>query len=238
MLIKLTKIVVIGLFTAALTSCAARGPIGQASDIKVTDLTALPPPALPPYKIGEQEEVDIRVLGSDLLTGKYLTDEQGLLVLPLVGEIHANGLTANELARVIEGRLRGNLMIDPSVVVRPTQVAPPTISIGGDVNKPGTFAAATSPTLLRAVNNAGGLTQYANSKEVLVMRTAQGQHFIGVFNIAAIERGNYPDPAIFPGDIVAVGDSPARRRLDRILQIFPAITSAIILFDRVQNSGN
>jgi polysaccharide export outer membrane protein len=51
--------------------------------------------------------------------------------------------------------------------------------------------------------------------------------------LAAIERGNYPDPRLYPNDIVMVGDSPGDRRLDNILQFAPLVTSAVILLDRV-----
>ena len=58
---------------------------------------------------------------------------------------------------------------------------------------------------------------------------------MGVYNIQAIQRGNYGDPALYPDDIVIVGDSPARRRFDAFLQYFSVFSSSVILFDRTTN---
>lgn len=219
-----------------LAGCAtSRGPIGQATDVELTDLTVLPAPDAPAFVIGQQQELQINVLQSDLLTGKYLTNERGGVYLPLIGEVAASGRTPDELAREIESRLTPNYVINPQVTVFPANVITPTVSVGGEVVRSGTYPAATSTTLLRAIYNAGGLDEYGDAEEVLVIRTAQGRRYIGVFDFEAISRGNYPDPAIYSGDVIAVGDSPQRRRLDRILQLIPALASAAILVDRVQN---
>lgn len=87
--------------------------------------------------------------------------------------------------------------------------------------------------LLRLVNQAEGLTQYARLDDVLIMRTVANQRYIGVYNLGAIQRGNYPDPQLFPNDIVMVGDSPERRRLEVLLQVLPPIiTTAAILISQ------
>ena len=67
------------------------------------------------------------------------------------------------------------------------------------------------------------------------MRTVGGQRYIGVFNIEGIQRGNYPDPMIYPGDIVTVGDSPSRRTLESVLQFIPLLSTSAILIDRTFN---
>ena len=106
----------------------------------------------------------------------------------------------------------------------------PSVSVGGEVRKPGSYPAIGRQTLLRVVNQAEGLTQYAKADDILVLRTVANERYIGVYNLRAIERGNYPDPQIFPNDVVIVGNSPERRRLDALLQIFPPlITTAAIL---------
>jgi polysaccharide export outer membrane protein len=69
---------------------------------------------------------------------------------------------------------------------------------------------------------------------VLILRTVDKQRYIGVYSIRAIERGNYPDPQLFPNDVVMVGDSVQRRRLEAILQILPPLltSSAILIAQR------
>ena len=53
--------------------------------------------------------------------------------------------------------------------------------------------------------------------------------------IEGIQRGNYPDPMIYPGDIVTVGDSPSRRTLESVLQFIPLLSTSAILIDRTFN---
>ena len=86
---------------------------------------------------------------------------------------------------------------------------------------------------MRVVNQAGGLAEYAKLDDVLVLRTVNGQRYIGAFNIQAIQRGNYVDPTVYPNDIIIVGDSPNRRRLDGILQFAPLLSTSAILIDRI-----
>jgi polysaccharide export outer membrane protein len=82
-------------------------------------------------------------------------------------------------------------------------------------------------TLLDAVASAQGVAQYAKLDDVVVLRTVSGSRYAGLYNIAAIRRGNYPDPLVYANDVVVVGDSPARRRLEDLMTILPGITSAI-----------
>ena len=50
-----------------------------------------------------------------------------------------------------------------------------------------------------------------------------------LYNLGAIERGNYPDPAIYPDDMVVVGDSPSRRLFDNILRGASILASPLVV---------
>ena len=71
--------------------------------------------------------------------------------------------------------------------------------------------------------------------DVLIFREVDGRKYIGVYNLSAIYRGNYEDPALYPDDIVMVGDSPARRRAESLLQLFSLAITPVILIDRLVN---
>jgi polysaccharide export outer membrane protein len=221
----------------ALGGCAKDRAIGLSPNIEVTNLTELPPPTiLEPITVGAHDKLDVTVLHSEVLSGSYVTDERGGLVFPLIGRVQAFGLTPRRVAEQLEDELRGRYLVDPHVTVTPTNVVQPSVSVGGSVGKPGSYPATTSTSLLRTINNAGGLTEFADADDVLVMRTSSGQRYIGVFNLSAIQRGNYDDPEIYAGDTVIVGDSPQRRRLAAILQIAPIVTSGLVLLERAFNN--
>ncbi|KLE32266.1 hypothetical protein AAW01_10195 [Aurantiacibacter gangjinensis] len=201
----------------------------------MTELTELPAPANAFSQIGPSTPLQITVTGDEGLSGTYIVDEEGMLLFPYIGRIAAQGLSPTQLAAVLRARLSGDFILDPAVTVSMVDAIAPTVSIGGEIETPGNYPISQSYTLLRAINTAGGLAEYADSEDVLVFRTVDGQRFIGLYNAGAIARGNYPDPNIFAGDIVMVGENAARRRFESILGILPAITSSIVLLDRVAN---
>lgn len=228
--------VICTVLTLSLAGCVSKPLTGAAPSIALSDLSELPSPqGVSAYIVGKQEQLEITVVGADLLSGTFLTDADGYLAYPLIGDVFVAGKTPNQVARMLADRLRGDYVLDPQVRVRPQEAVIPAISVGGQVTKPGNYAAAASPTLLRAINNAGGLADYAKKDDVLVLRTVEDRRYIGVYNIQAIQRGNYADPLLYPGDVVTVGDSPGRRRLDAVIQFVPLLSSAAILFERAFN---
>lgn len=214
-----------------LTACAIDRSVGRSPEVSLTALEQLPPPqGETPYLIGPQEKLEIEVVGAEALSGTYLTDVDAQLAFPLIGMLSLDGKSPSEAAQLIAERLRGRYLLDPQVRVIPEEFPVPSVSVGGQVKKPGSYDAVAKQTLLKVVNMAEGLTEFAKEDDVLVLRTVGGKRYIGVYSIRAIQRGNYPDPQIFPDDVVMVGDSPERRRLNIMLQVLPPIiTSALIL---------
>ncbi|MEO0590661.1 MAG: polysaccharide biosynthesis/export family protein [Pseudomonadota bacterium] len=224
--------VVLALFILA--ACATDRSFGSAPSITATDLDALPVPSGGVrYRIGPQESLEIQVVGAELLSGTFLTDAEGNLSYPLIGSVPLAGKSPSEASAMIANNLRGDYMIDPQVRVIPEEFPPPSISVGGEVRTPGNYPAVGGQTLLRAVNQAGGLGEYAERTDVLVLREVSGAKYIGAYNLEAIARGNYEDPRLYPNDIVLVGDSPMRKRVDQLLQVLPALlTTTAILIQR------
>lgn len=221
-----------------LGACASMDrSFGSSSDIQVTALESLPEPRGDlTYMIGPQEALQIDVIGAELLSGKYLTDNFGRVQFPLIGFVDLDGVSPTEGASKIADRLRGVYIRDPQVRIVPDEIATPTISIGGEVVKPGSYRANSAQSLIRAVNAAGGVSEFARLDDVLVFRTVGGRDYIGLYSLEAIQRGNYADPKLYANDIVMVGDSPERRRLATILALIPAVTAASIILDRATGS--
>lgn len=224
------------LCSLSVAGCATDRSLALDPNIEVTDLTTLPAPRTSDYfGVRPLETLEITVRQDDTLNGTYVVDTDGNVEFPYIGVVHAEGLLPGQLARKIESALDPAYVIDPDVTVRSTLDRQPSISIGGQVNTPGNLSVIAAPTLMRAINLAGGVTEYAKLDDVLVFREVDNARYIGVYNIGAIQRGNYADPTLYPDDIVMVGDSPAKRRLQAILQYLPLAVSTTILVDRVSN---
>jgi polysaccharide export outer membrane protein len=231
MLLKLRHIALLVAAAGIVASCTIDRSAGLAPGVELTQLETLPPPPVSnAYVIGPQEVLQIDVVGAPTLSGTFLTDVDGKLAFPLAGTLDIAGKSPGEAGRIIADALRGPYVRDPQVRVLPKELPAPTISVGGQVRKPGNYPSVGQPTLLRLVNQAEGLTEYARLDDVLIMRTVAGQRYIGVYNLGAIQRGNYADPQLYANDIVMVGESAERRRLELLLQVLPPIiTTAAIL---------
>ncbi len=230
------KFLIVLAFASVVSGCATDRTFGTSPDIEITALEELPPPRGEAFHtIGAQESLEITIVGVEELSGLYLTDREGRVTFPFAGQLDFGGKSPSEASRLLADSLRGQYLRDPQVRVIPAEFPPPAISVGGQVDKPGEYAIFGEQTLLRLVNRAGGLEEFAQLDDVLIIRQVDGQRYIGVYNLGAIQRGNYADPRLYPNDIVMVGDSPARRRLASFLQFVPLISTAAIVIERASS---
>jgi len=223
----------------ALGGCAygpSGGEVGETGQIQVVSSEVLPEPtpvdtigAPRSYVIGPQDVLVIDVFGVEEMTNRELVvDGAGRISIPLAGTIDAAGSTPGELSTLITSRLRERYMRDPQVSVNVKEAISQFVTVDGQVLEPGNYPVLRDMTLMRAVASARGLGEFAAQDDVVVLRTVNGQRFAGVYNIAAIRRGNYPDPAVYANDIVIVGDSATLRRMKDFITILPALTSPLI----------
>lgn len=226
--------------TVALAGCAygpSGGRVGETGQVRVISSDALPEPAPADmigtprsYVIGPQDVLVIDVFGVEAMTDRELVvDGAGRISIPFGGgAIEAAGNTPEELSALITERLRANYIRDPLVSVNVKEAVSQFVTVDGQVMQPGNYPVLRDMTLMRAVASARGLGEFAKQDDVVVLRTVNGQRYAGVYNLAAIRRGNYPDPAVYANDIVVVGDSATLRRIKDFMTVLPAITSPLI----------
>lgn len=188
------------------------------------DLTAPDRPAL----IGPLDTIRVDVFNIPDLSREMQVDASGRISMPLVGTIDARGRTAGELAGVIEAALRDRYVRDPEVTINIQSSVSQVVAVDGQVVEPGLYPVTNQMTLLRAVASARGLTEFAREDDVVILRTVNGRQLAGLYNIGAIRRGAYDDPAIYANDVVVVGDSPARRRFRDLVSVAPLLASPLI----------
>lgn len=228
--------VVMPLAAALLASCAPMVPIGTQPGLTLTGAAALPEPVAAdfavdtrPYHVGPLDKLKIDVFGVADLMREIQIDAGGKFTFPLIGSVDANGKTLQQLSEEIAGRLRGKFVRNPSVTINLVDGVSQTVTVDGQVGKPGQYPVTGKMTLIQAIAAAQGTSEFAQTREVIVFRTVAGNKYAGVYNLDAIRRGNYGDPQIFPNDIVVVGDSPAKRAFRTIIQAAPLITTPLII---------
>jgi polysaccharide export outer membrane protein len=220
----------------ALTGCSNGPRLGDKSGtLAVTSLTELPPPTgtvgnsgIELYRIAPLDKIAITVAGVEEMTGKFQTDTRGHFVFPYLGDIDAAHRTPAELSSAMEKALAVYIR-EPHVAVNIDDATSLTFTVDGQVGNAGVFPMSGNMTLMRAVAAARGTGDYARLDDVIIFRQVEGKPMAGLYNLAAIRRGVYPDPPIFAGDIVEVGDAKGRRQFQQFIQMLPILTTPVIL---------
>lgn len=188
------------------------------------DLTAGDRPSL----IGPLDTIQVDVFNVPELSREMQVDASGRISMPLVGTIDARGKTASELASAVEAALRGRYIRNPDVTVNIKSSVSQVATIDGQVVEPGLYPVTNQMTLLRAIASAKGLSEFARQDDVVILRTVNGRKMAGLYNIAAIRRGAYDDPAIYANDVIVVGDSPQRRLFRDFVSLAPLLAAPLI----------
>ncbi len=131
-------------------------------------------------------------------------DSGGEIVLPLLGRVRAEGLTARQLEEELTRGWGQAYIKDPYVRVSLSQK---NFFVFGEVREPGSFELGGNITVMRALAAAGGFTDFAARRKVQVIRvTADGVEVIEV-NIRQVQSGRADDIKIQPGDVINVPKS-------------------------------
>ncbi len=120
------------------------------------------------YRLGAGDKLKITVYGELDLSGEFLVSANGHLQYPLLGEIQAAPLTAQELAKSLTAELGAKYLRNPRVSIEILNYRP--FYIIGEVNKPGEYPYESGLSLHGAVALAGGYTYRAKESTVSIRR--------------------------------------------------------------------
>jgi len=118
------------------------------------------------YRLGAEDEIEVRVWGHDDLTRKLRVGLKGTISYPFVGEVRAQGLTPLELQKELEGKLGPRYIVDPHVSVMVTEYKSQKFFVVGNVQKPGTYPLTKPIKVVEAISLAGGIPTGGSSKHV------------------------------------------------------------------------
>ena len=168
-----------------------------------------PPAAVPvtlsDYRIGPDDVIAIVFWREPDISGEVTVRPDGKITLPLVGEVQAAGLDPKTLEKDILARAESYLT-DPNVAVVVRKINSRKVFVTGQVETPGAHPLTTPLTVLQAIALAGGLTEFADQKNIRVLRSEGGQTVTFKFNYKDVSRGKKLEQNILlrPGDTVVV----------------------------------
>jgi polysaccharide export outer membrane protein len=202
---------------------------GQAKMVTTTDQLGPPDTTSPDgvyegvadYRLGAADVVDIEVYGLPELTRSLRVNSRGMISLPLLGPIRAAGKTVAELEDEITTLLSDDYLQDPQVTVFVSAYTSQKITIEGAIAKPGIYPLSGNTTLLQAIVIAGGVSEVANPKGIIIIRVIDGQRMAAVFDLNEIRGGNAEDPRIYGDDLVVIDQSGAKSAWSGLLKALP-----------------
>ena len=159
----------------------------------------------PDYVIGPDDMLTIVFWRDKDLSTDVAVRPDGKISLPLVNEIQAAGLTPEQL-RLTVTEAASKLIEDPTVSVVVRQINSRRVFVIGQVAKPGPYPLTGPTTVLQMIAIAGGLLEYADAKNVLIMRNEGGEPLSSKFNYKDVSKGKNlkQNIELKPGDTIIV----------------------------------
>ena len=145
------------------------------------------------YRLEPGNVLSIFVLNEPDLSNEYPIDGSGIVSLPLIGDVYAQGKTLREFDTLVTSKLADGYLRSPDVTVELMNYPP--IFILGEVNTPGQYPYVEDLTVLKAVATAGGFSYRANQKVILI----RGRDDSDETRIAL-----EPGTQVLPGDTIRV----------------------------------
>jgi len=157
------------------------------------------------YQIGPNDILNIFVWKETELTRDVTVMPDGKITYPLIGEITAQGMTASELKKVITDKLQ-SFVTAPEVTVIVKESRSQVVYTIGKLMKPGPYPLAPGMTVMQALSAAGGFAEWADPKNILIIRKEGGKETHLRFNYKEFTSGENLQQNILlkPGDTIVV----------------------------------
>jgi polysaccharide biosynthesis/export protein len=157
-----------------------------ATDTPATRVSKIAPDA---YVIGVGDGLDVNVWKEPEISKTVAVRPDGVITLPLIGEIKAVGLTPNQLQDQITAAL-SKVLSDPQVTVIVVGIQSLSYNVMGNVAKPGYYPLIHPTTILDAISLCGGFRDFAKEKKIYILRTdATGKQRKIYFNYKQVIKG-------------------------------------------------
>jgi polysaccharide biosynthesis/export protein len=158
------------------------------------------------YVLRPMDIVEVKVFQETDLTGRRMIEQDGSILLPLIGKIQVGGLTQSQAATKISTVLKDGWLVSPQVEVNVASFAKRKVYVRGQVVRPGAIEIKPGEQLdvVQAIAEAGDVTRLAQTSKILVKRG--GQTF--TVNLDELTKNPTAKPFLLTeGDVVYIAES-------------------------------
>jgi polysaccharide export outer membrane protein len=161
------------------------------------------------YQIGAKDLLEISVFEVPELNITVRVSENGMISLPLLGEVQAAGLDRADLEKKIAAMLEKNYLKNAQVTIFIKEFQSKKISVMGAVREPGMHDLIGRQSLLQVISMAGGLSEQASDSVVIFrqFRSLPGQSLVVRLDDLLLKANPKYNIPIFPGDVINVPGS-------------------------------
>lgn len=162
--------------------------------------------SLPPgYVIGPEDVLGVLFWRDEDMSGDTTVRPDGMITLPLVGDIRAAGISPEGLKAIIE-KEAARYLTEPTVTVVVREINSRHVYITGEVATSGEYPLTGPLSVMQLIALAGGLNEYAEKNDITIMRLENGQQRAYKFRYSDVARGKAlgQNIQLRPGDTVIV----------------------------------
>ena len=201
--------------TSALPFAILLWAIGVQSPQAALSQTPLPPAAQPAppasssfnlYRLGAGDAVGVVVQRFPDLNFQAVIDQDGNITTPLLGKVALQGLTIDQAQEKVRQGVN-RYVIDPIVLLALTNQRPVLVTLTGEISRPGVYPVPAPSRISSALLSAGGATQTADLRSVIVRRTLNDGSTLEekLDLVSPLKNGTaLPDLRLQDGDVVVV----------------------------------
>jgi polysaccharide export outer membrane protein len=160
---------------------------------------------MPEYRVGAGDVLTVSVWKEPDVSGDVVVRPDGKISLPLIHDLHVADKTPTAITEEIVKGLSPYINT-PLVTVTVREVRSKVVYVIGEVGRPGQYPVFAPTTVLQLLTQAGGLSEFAKTKSIYVLRTNNGRQERFPFNYKDVVDGKNIEQNIVlkPGDTVVV----------------------------------
>ena len=197
---RLGRLIALAAFSLAPAGCASVGTFTWIQDLPRSEASVTGPTL-----VGPGDLLSVKVWNADQFTSSQRVREDGTITLFFAESLRVQGLTTAQIAEEITRRLDG-VLVAPRVNVILEEATAEMISVIGEVVRPGRYPLRLAPTVLAALSQASGLTEFAKRDRIFILRDGPEPVRIRVTYEQLTEGADLAlGFRLRPGDVVIVG---------------------------------
>jgi len=155
------------------------------------------------YVVGVADSLLISVWKEPDFSGPVVVRPDGVVTVPVVGDVHVAGLTTTQVQQLITEKLKG-IVTEPQVTVVVRDIKSRKVYLMGKVGRVGAVPLLGHETVLQLLAESGGVEKFAKTKKIYILRT-EGDHQKRIdFPYKKVLEGSAPDVELMVGDVIVV----------------------------------